>query len=308
MPHWYYVSILFMIVLVYFITTKLYQIVLQTYFIKNDMICYDLFLKNCIQVVSQDNYFMNYGLWTDSTSNLLDANHQLVDFLFQKANIEKKTNLSILDVGCGYGAQDRRWMQQLDSSNQLTAIDISQTQIDYAKSQPSIHPIHFQQGDATMLHKQFSPNQFDCIFNVESAFHYKDRQQFFHSVFHVLRPNGTFIISDIVVDSNYQPTWMSEFFLQRFSDFLHIPSINLITKETWKQNIESTGLNVIEYMDITDQTFIPYYRHFFEEFIKKKGLPTFLSTTLFHWFQVVQPFSYVVAVCQKIPLSISISS
>ena len=107
-----------------------YNIIIKKYFRKqnDDGISYD-FLKGLINIVSEDNHFMNYGLWTNDVNTLIEANKNLVNFIFNKSEIENKQNIKILDVGCGYGEQDIEWYKKLDKSCTIKAFDISEKQI-----------------------------------------------------------------------------------------------------------------------------------------------------------------------------------
>ena len=286
-------------IVVWYLFQRAYRTFLHTYFVQEDTIVYDFFMKHFIQVVSEGNYFMNYGLWEEGCTTLADANRRLVEFLFEKTGLHRGTHQRLLDVGCGYGVQDTVWAQAMDASNHLTAIDISPTHIDYAKkTHSSFSNITYQLGDAVQLHHSFSRGEFDGVLNVESAFHYKDRATFFQSVCSVLKEDGVFVISDIVLSDNDKPSLLTRMFLRIFSDFLHIPEINLITAEEWKQLLADAGLRVVEYIDITEKTFEPYYQHFFQVFMEKKGLPSWMAKGLLSLFLTVQPFSYVVAVCR----------
>lgn len=279
---------------------NIYNYILHKYFVKDNKIVYDIWLKHFIQVVSEENYCMNYGLWDLQHTNLRDANHNLLQYMFEKAVLKGQINHQILDVGCGYGVQDNLWIQQLDTSCSITAIDISATQIQHAKDTYGAKSnLIFQQGDACELKSQFKQDTFDTVLSVESAFHYSNRPKFFQNVYSVLKEGGTFAICDIVLNPIYKPTLTTDLFLSVFSDFLHIPSCNLISAERWKSDLLQSEFEVLECTDITDQTFFPYYKHFFSVWMEKKGYPQFFARLLNGLFQTVQPFSYMVAVCKK---------
>jgi hypothetical protein len=44
--------------------------IINYFFRKNNKISYNVLLKNYIQNVSKNNYFMNYGLWDDKINDL----------------------------------------------------------------------------------------------------------------------------------------------------------------------------------------------------------------------------------------------
>jgi cyclopropane fatty-acyl-phospholipid synthase-like methyltransferase len=274
----------------------------------NGAIVYDYYLKHFIQIVSQDNYFMNYGLWDNENQDLYSANKNLANLMFQKAAIT--SNVKILDVGCGYGEQDIIWTNEMtanemtknqptDDDSHITAVDISETQILEAierRNQRGISDKHlsFEVCDAMKLDKQYAPGQFDVVFSLESAFHYADRPKFFANVNSVLQKDGVFVISDILLDKDYKQSIINDLFLKIYSDFLHIPKQNLIGQDEWKQQLIDAGFEIIEYNDITSQTFGPYYKHFMHTYFKNKNLPTWMADVADNLFHTIQPFSYSV--------------
>ena len=139
---------------------------------------------------------------------------------------------------------------------------------------------------------------FDVIISLESAFHYDDRPKFFNNVNKLLNLDGKFVIADIMLKNNYSPDMVTNIFIQLFSDFLHIPKQNLISADDWDKQLYNE-FTVVELLDITDQTFEPYYKHFMNTYAKNNNLPLFIGRILSDFFCSVQPFSYKVAVCKK---------
>ena len=290
-------GVLFMLIVFSKIVSFIYNKIISTYFIINDVISYDIYIK-AIQTVSKDNYFMNYGLWNKETDTLKDANRNLVDFIFEKSG----SSGNILDVGCGYGEQDIIWSSNL-TDGKITAIDISKPQIFFANKRREEEKIpdsklEFKVGDAMNLSELFSNESFDKVISLESAFHYKNRSHFFKEVHNVLKKDGIFIIADISIDDNYRKNTISELFIKLFSDFLQMPTENIINSSAWKNDIKDSGFSIVETYDITNNTFLPYYKHFFEIYIKELGLPSIISKMLNNIFKVSQPFSYNILVCR----------
>lgn len=284
---------------------KYYNYILNKYFRNSDNIVYDYFLKQYIQCVSKNNYFMNYGLWNNNNINTLKkANKNLCNFIFEKAKINSTEKFTILDVGCGYGKQDFLLEKMISNDSKITAIDLSKTQIEYAnkyKNKQIIckNKLNFVQGDAHSLIDIFNNKKFNRILSIESAFHYKDKELFFNNVSELLTKDGLFVISDIILNDNYEPTFMKKMFLNISKDFLCIPEKNLIKLNDWKKQVENSNLKLVEIYNITNKTFIPYYKYFFTKYIEKKKLPSFISNILIYYFNNVQSFSYIVAVCKK---------
>ena len=277
-----------------------YKAIIRIYFTNKNGICYNTFLKHFIHSVSENNYFMNYGLWDPNHTTLHDANQHLVDFVFSKTELSKKENQNILDVGCGYGHQDIAWKKQLDPTCKLTAVDISEEQINHAKEQNKTHNtnIDFDVCDALHIDTKYNNQIFDAILSLESAFHYHNRPKFLNHVSKLLHSDGKFVITDIMLKNNYSSDMATNLFIQMFSDFLHIPKQNLITSDEWDKQLYNE-FTVVELLDITDQTFGPYYGYFMNTYSKNNCLPSFMGKMLSDFFCSVQPFAYKVAVCKK---------
>lgn len=276
----------------------IYNIVLKQYFRQknNNAICYD-FLKKIINDVSEGNNFMNYGLWLKDTKNLIEANKNLVNLLFDKSELQNKKNMKILDVGCGYGQQDLEWYDKLDSSCIIKAFDISEKQIKHAISKNN--NIIFEVCDVKNIYLKYKNEVFDIIFSLESAFHYPDRELFFKNSNNLLSRDGKFIITDIMLKKKYdENNFINKFFIYFFSDFLYIPKQNLISSEEWIEQLNSYFV-IEENIDVTENTFDPYYIHFMNTYIEKNNLPLYIGNILISFFCKIQPFSYKIVVCKK---------
>jgi cyclopropane fatty-acyl-phospholipid synthase-like methyltransferase len=302
-------------------------------FRKDDVMIYEYFMKYFLKVVSPNDY-MNYGLWDNENNTLEKANINLCRFVFSKINANKVANAvdanaseaanankvananataaatsdkntltvhnkhRILDVGCGYGCQDLFWVKNIDNAK-IYAIDISEKQIEHAikvqnENNISNKRLSYNVGNALTIRDQFK-FKFDTIISLESAFHYSDRPLFFNNVYHLLKDDGVFVITDIMLNDN-SSSIMSTIFMKLAIDFFNIPERNLIRLDDWKQCITDNGLECIELHNITDKTFNPYYTYFFSHYFKNSQLLATISTLYMNY---IQPFTYVVAVCKK---------
>ena len=298
-----FIYILVIVFIVYFI----YSSIIEYWFTKNGQISYEVFMNHFIQKVSKGNYFMNYGIWNDSSDNLIKANKTLVEYIYEKSGLSEKKDTKILDIGCGYGEQDFLWMNSLDKGSKITAIDISEDQVriarDKCKRSEFASRLSFDVCDAMLLKTKFNEREFDTIFSVESAFHYSNRPHFFQQVYDILKDDGSFVISDIVLQDSYIPGILNWMFLRLYSDFLHVPKANHISSSEWEKTIKDSGLTIIESIDITEKTFAPYYKHFFKTYTESNLIPSFIPSICYKFFEYVQPFSYKVAVCKKVGTS-----
>ena len=281
--------------------------IIKYYLRKNNVISYDYLLKNFLQVVNKDSYFMNYGLWEKNTLTLQDASINLCNTIYNLALHENSnSNNKILDVGCGYGSQDFYWYNKLKGHTELSALDISQEQIDYAinKQQTLATNILFKQGNAEQINKLYPLNHFNTVISLESAFHYQNRNLFFKAVHDILVPKGTFIIADIMMKNNYKYTanFMKQMFVGLASELIYIPEKNMISKKRWLANIKKSGFKIVKKIDITKKTFIPHYKFMFYNWLNINGIwgTTYLCDMLIKYMKYVQSFSYMIVLCQKI--------
>ena len=303
-----YLIIPIILILVLILLKNYYYSIINKYCRNSENnIIYDYYLKNCIQVVSEKNYYMNYGFWDNTNITLNKANKNLCNFIYEKGKLNKCDKFTILDVGCGYGVQDVLWCKKISNTSNLIAVDISKKQIKYAnkklrkyaKLQKNIkNKLQYIECDAHNLLDKFTKNKFNRIISLESAFHYNNRPKFLKNVSNLLTNDGIFVISDIVVKNNNN-SLLQKLFIKIASDFLCIPEKNLITLDKWKNEIEKNDLCIIETYNITDKTFNSYYNYFFKTYIKNKNLPAILYSILYNIFNTIQPFDYIVAVCKK---------
>jgi cyclopropane fatty-acyl-phospholipid synthase-like methyltransferase len=302
-----YVGLIIVVIILFFIEIRSYYHNLINKYLRmnndSNSIVYDYLIKY-IHCVSKNNYFMNYGLWDKTNNTLIKANKNLCNFLFKEGQLNNTDTFNILDVGCGYGKQDFLWQKMLSPKSTIVAVDISDTQIKFAnklkrKSKILKQSIKFMTGDAHHLTQKFKSTKFNRIMSLESAFHYPNRPLFFKNVSKLLSDDGLFLITDIIVNDKFKKGYFTNFFIKLACDLLCIPEKNLITLAEWKKSIKTSKMEIVKLYDITEQTFGPYYKFFFETYISEKNLSPLLADLLCYVTNSNQGFSYVVAVCKK---------
>ena len=241
-------------------------------------------------------FYMNYGLWDDTTHSLDGANKNLVDLVFNKSDMLDKKNLTILDIGCGRGLHDIDLASKIDATCKITALDISVEQIFDALKKRS--RVKFDICDADFIDLKYDGDTFDRIISIESAFQYKDRAVFFKNVNKLLEKDGKFIIADIMLNELYNENPITRLFLFIFADFLCIPEQNLISAVEWDKQL-SSALDVHESIAVTNNTIEPYYKQLIATYVKTKGGPVWVGNAISKLLIHHQPFIYKIAICSK---------
>jgi ubiquinone/menaquinone biosynthesis C-methylase UbiE len=247
--------------------------------------------------------FMNYGYWDKENITLLEANKNLCRIIQQRGELDEADN--ILDVGCGYGEQDFLWCESV--KGKIHAMDINNVSIEKAenKNKKLKKNIHFFVGNACKLNCK--KNFYDRVVSLESAFHYNPRINFLNESYRVLKKGGKLVIADILYNSQGIDIFNS---LNRsaFEKVFNIPSSNKISIDEFKHQLEGIGFSV-EIEDISDKTFKPYYKYFFDNveysdsmMIPKWSYDIIKSTVSFYINNIcggTNGFKYVIAVCEK---------
>jgi O-methyltransferase len=106
------------------------------------------------------------------------------------------TGLNILDIGCGRGGGANVFAKYYNFA-EIHGCDINDLNLNYCKSYSK--DIEFKNSNSQDL--DYKDNYFDIITNVESFHCYENKVKFLKEVSRVLKPNGLFLITD-VIDSN----------------------------------------------------------------------------------------------------------
>jgi tocopherol O-methyltransferase len=134
---------------------------------------------------------IHHGYWIHGDESKEEAQVQLVEHLAELAKI--KHGSDILDIGCGFGASSLYLAKRYSAS--VTGITISPVQVEMAIQAAANEQLDakFLLMDAEAMNFQ---KQFDVLWSVESIAHYQNRQKFFASAAKLLKPGGSFAITD----------------------------------------------------------------------------------------------------------------
>ncbi len=114
------------------------------------------------------------------------------------AELEKEPFTDLLDCGCGT-APMLTLLHEKYPEKHYTGIDLTPKMIEVAKAK-KMKNVELIVGDCE--HLPFADDSFDTVICCESFHHYPNPQDFFDSVYRVLRPGGRFILRDMTMNSS----------------------------------------------------------------------------------------------------------
>lgn len=152
--------------------------------------------------------------------------------------IRKEKFESLLDAGCGTAPMLSLLTKEYPDKHYV-GLDLTPEMIRKAKEK-KLSNTEFVVGDCENL--LFEPESFDIVINSQSFHHYPNPQNFFNSVYKVLKKGGCLILRD-----NTGPAWLVWLF-----NHVEMPLINLVGHgdvkvyllEEVKQFCENAGLKV----------------------------------------------------------------
>jgi len=130
------------------------------------------------------------------------------------AELEKEEFTSLLDCGCGT-APMLTLLKEKYPDKRYTGIDLTPKMIEVARSK-NMPDVELVVGDCENL--PFDEGSFDVVICCQSFHHYPNVQDFFDSVYRVLRPGGRLILRDMTANSAAARWFMNK---------IEMPLINL---------------------------------------------------------------------------------
>jgi SAM-dependent methyltransferase len=171
-----------------------------------------------------------------------------------------RNGLRILDVGCGVGGTIAYLNERL-SDCELVGLNIDERQLVRARQLVQAgrgNSARFVAGDACEL--PFDVGAFDVVTAVECIFHFPSRRRFFSEARRVLRPGGTLMVSDIVIDGDKidQMAAWAEHNASALGGFYGSSTSTSVVSTVYADLAGSEGFTVISDTDITAATMPTY--------------------------------------------------
>jgi tocopherol O-methyltransferase len=135
---------------------------------------------------------LHHGYWITGEESKERAQVQLIEHLAKLANVFYGSD--ILDIGCGMGATSIYLAKQFHASTIGITISPVQVQMANKAAAESQLSCKFLLMDAEAM--EFQGQRFDVLWSTESISHYHDREKFFAAASKLLKPGGTFALTD----------------------------------------------------------------------------------------------------------------
>ncbi len=204
--------------------------------------------------------YLNFGYWDDGNGNVIheytQAARELVFRIGILAGLNERSH--VLDVACGYGAQDI-YLYNLFGCH-IDALDITPQHIQAARGR--IHKnscekyVRAHEGTATNL-TRFIDSSFTDVLCIEGVVHFDTRERFLREAYRVLKKNGVLTMADYCL-KRPPKNIAEEFLLSILTKIWHIPKKNCVVPEEYIQKLSQIGFKQIQLELIGEKT-IPGY-------------------------------------------------
>lgn len=202
--------------------------------------------------------YLNFGLWENGIEDFVEAAENLVQRMGTLLGLDSDSHL--LDVACGMGTQDIYLMRNF-APRRIDALDVTWKHIEHGRQKARAanleDRLQFHHGTATQL--PFEDESFSHVLSIEGPVHFNTREQFMREAHRVLKPGGTFALSDYSL--RRKPRNLYEKFVINTAMWLwKVPTENADSVESYTEKMKRSGFENVEIQEIGELV-IPGYYH-----------------------------------------------
>ena len=162
---------------------------------------YHKIMNDLYEEIAGEHWMVHFPFYGSPNDSLIDGQVNLTEACM--AYFPDLRGKRLLEVGCGNGVQSM-YVLTNHGPEWVTGLDYNGDNVELATriaARKGLDRIDFVESDAQRM-DAIPDNSYDALLNVESAFHYPDKDAFFREIYRILKPGGTFVIADILMKPN----------------------------------------------------------------------------------------------------------
>ncbi|MDF1574379.1 MAG: class I SAM-dependent methyltransferase [Bacteroidales bacterium] len=151
-------------------------------------------LNDLYRTVYGRELMLHFPFYIQENESFVQRQINLVNHCLE--NLGDLSDKLLLEVGCGNGA-NCKYISTLNETVNIIGIDLNEENLEIARAHMGSSRTIFLQDDAQRL-EHIEDSSIDILICIESALHYPDKNAFFNQIKRVLKPDGRFVVADIL--------------------------------------------------------------------------------------------------------------